>query len=227
VDFRSTLKKNGRVFAVAAVVFGLPLPGLAIVSGLHWGVAAALFVLVLVAALLILRVGYRKRELDWAGRLPRVPVVVSAALAFVLVALVIQLVPYGRGRVDAAVAAEPAWDSERTRELTVKACFDCHSNEIDYPWYSNVAPISWAVQRHVDAGRHDVNFSEWNRRQKEAHESAETVEEASMPPWYYTVLRPGLLTEAEKQDLIRGLKATLGTEESDDDRDEDEEADDD
>ena len=47
-----------------------------------------------------------------------------------------------------------------------------------------------------------------------------------MPPWYYTLLRPGLLTEAEKRDLIRGLEATLGTEESDHDRDEDEHDDD-
>jgi hypothetical protein len=227
LNLRSVFKENRGVLALVAVVFGLPLPGLSLVSGLHWGVAAALFVVVAALTVLILRARYRSRELDWSGRLPRVPLVVSAAAAFILVALLIQLVPYGRGRVGSAVVAEPGWDSERTRELTVKACYDCHSNEVEYPWYADVAPISWGVQSHVAAGRKDLNFSEWNRRQKEAHESAETVEKGSMPPWYYTLFRPGLLTEAEEKDLIRGLEATLGTEESDHDREEDERDEDD
>ena len=75
-----------------------------------------------------------------------------------------------------------------------------------------MAPIAWAVKRHVDGGRGKLNFSEWDRPQREAHESAETVEEGSMPPWYYELARPGLLTEEETRQLARGLEATLGTE---------------
>lgn len=222
---RTMIDKNGKLLLVLSVVFGLPLPALAVISGLHWGIAVALFLAVAGATVLVSRLPGGGR-LDWAGRVSRPRAVLSAGLGLLLVAVLIQLVPYGRSHDNPAAAVEPAWDSERTRELAVKACFDCHSNEVEYPWYADVAPVSWAVQRHVDAGRDAVNYSEWNRRQEDAHESADTVEEGSMPPWYYTLIRPGLLSEDEKQDLIRGLEATLGTEEDEHDEDENE-ADDD
>jgi hypothetical protein len=65
---------------------------------------------------------------------------------------VAQAIPYGRGHSNPPVTKEPAWDSSRTRELAKRACFDCHSNETTWPWYSNVAPESWLIQRDVDAG---------------------------------------------------------------------------
>jgi hypothetical protein len=74
----------------------------------------------------------------------------------------IQLVPYGRDHTNPPVVAEPAWDSPQTRALAVRACFDCHSNETVWPWYSNVAPASWLVQRDVDDGRRRLNWSEWS-----------------------------------------------------------------
>jgi hypothetical protein len=106
------------------------------------------------------------------------------------------------------VRGEPTWDDPRTRELTVRACFDCHSNQTVWPWYSNIAPISWLIQRDVKKGRRELNFSEWNKKQREARESAGTVRKGSMPPWYYPWPR---LSAAERQDLIRGLERTLGT----------------
>jgi mono/diheme cytochrome c family protein len=122
--------------------------------------------------------------------------------------LVIQLVPYGRNHDNPPVVAEPTWDSAQTRELAVRACFDCHSNETVWPWYSNVAPISWLVQRDVDEGREDLNYSEWNRPQ-EAGESAETVREGSMPPRSYLLTHPeARLTDAELATLAAGLAAT-------------------
>jgi len=103
------------------------------------------------------------------------------------VGLGIQAVPYGRQHTNPPVVAEPNWDDPQTRALTARACFDCHSNETVWPWYSNVAPISWLVQRDVDEGRRTLNFSEWNRAQKEARESAKTVREGEMPPWIYSI----------------------------------------
>ena len=121
-----------------------------------------------------------------------------------------QAVPYGRDHSNPSVVQEPAWDSPRTRELAVVACYDCHSNEVTYPWYSNVAPASWAVQRHVDEGRDELNFSELNKR-KDGDEAAETVEDGSMPPFYYMLTHPeARLTDAEKQELISGFVATFG-----------------
>jgi len=105
----------------------------------------------------------------------------------------------------------------------VRACFDCHSNEVDYPWYSRIAPASWAVQLHVEQGRDKVNYSEWDRPQEKADESAETVEDGEMPPTYYTLLThdAARLTDAERQDLIDGLIATFGTEGDEHEEDDD------
>jgi hypothetical protein len=135
------------------------------------------------------------------------------AWALLAVVVLIQLVPYGRNHENPPVIAEPAWDSPTTRALAQRACFDCHSNETVWPWYSNVAPLSWMVQEHVDEGREYLNFSEWNRPQEEAGESGETVAEGEMPIPNYLWLHPeAALTPGEKTALIAGLNATLGTE---------------
>lgn len=130
--------------------------------------------------------------------------------ALVGLLLVIQVVPYGRDHTNPPVVAEPAWDSPQTRELAVVACFDCHSNETVWPWYSNVAPLSWLVQFDVDEGREHLNYSEWNRRQ-EADESAETIREGSMPPAQYLITHPSArLSDQELQTLADGFAATFG-----------------
>jgi hypothetical protein len=131
----------------------------------------------------------------------------------VLIALfgLIQLIPYGRNHSNPPVTLAPKWDSAQTRELAKRACFDCHSNLTTWPWYSNVAPVSWLVQRDVEGGRSQFNFSEWDKPQDvSAGEIAETIGGGSMPPWYYTALHSNAkLTGAEKDALIRGLDATL------------------
>jgi len=140
----------------------------------------------------------------------------SALGGMLAVGLIIQAVPYGRAHSNPAVTAEPAWDSPNTRQLAVRACFDCHSNQVNYPWYSNLAPVSWALEHHVQSGREALNFSEWDRPQEEAHEAAESVEEASMPPRFYLDAHPGArFSPQERAALIAGLEATLGREERD------------
>ncbi len=132
-------------------------------------------------------------------------------LGAVALAAAIQLVPYGRDHSNPPVTSEPQWDSTATRDLAKRACFDCHSNETVWPWYSHVAPVSWLLQRDVDEGRSKLNFSEWNKPQKEADEAAKEVREGEMPPWFYLPTHPeARLTEAEKQALIAGLEATIG-----------------
>ena len=158
-----------------------------------------------------------------------------AALGIVA-AVAIQLVPYGRDHDNPPVTGEPAWDTPRTRELAVLACYDCHSNEVGWPWYSNIAPISWWVQDHVDEGRDELNFSEWDRAQ-EADDIVESVEEGSMPPGYFTMFglnRDAALSRGEEDELIAGLVATFGREhegggerDGEDDGDEHEEDEDD
>ncbi len=123
----------------------------------------------------------------------------------------IQVVPYGRSHTNPAVVAEPAWDSPRTRELARAACFDCHSNETAWPWYTNVAPVSWLTQRHVDEGREQLNFSTWGRGEQETEHAARLVQRGEMPPWDYLLLHPeARLSDADKQALIDGIVATFG-----------------
>lgn len=129
--------------------------------------------------------------------------------AVVVVFLLLQLAPFGRHHTNPPVVQEPDWDTPQTRELAKRACFDCHSNETIYPWYSNIAPISWLIQNDVTEGRRRLNFSEWGRGEREVDEMAEVVQEGKMPPPYYLLLHPSArLNQAEKQALISGLLAT-------------------
>jgi hypothetical protein len=125
--------------------------------------------------------------------------------------LLIQLVPYGRDHTNPPVTGEPAWDSPVTRALAVRACFDCHSNETAYPWYSNVAPASWLLERHVSEGRRKFNFSTWGTGRQEAEHFARLIQSGEMPGWDYLLMHPeARLTDLEKQQLIDGLTKTLG-----------------
>jgi heme-binding protein len=134
-------------------------------------------------------------------------ILIGAALTL----LAAQAVPYGRRHTNPPVRVEPAWDSAGTRVLAVRVCFDCHSNETVWPWYSHVAPLSWLTQRDVDKGRRKLNFSEWDRPQKEARESAKAVRKGKMPLWFYSALHlDSRLAPAEVQALVAGLEATLG-----------------
>lgn len=124
--------------------------------------------------------------------------------------LLAQAVPYGRSHTNPPVTAEPRWDSPQTRELAARACFDCHSNLTTWPWYSNVAPVSWLVQRDVDGGRAALNLSEWNKPQDGAGDISEAISGGSMPPWFYPLMHPNAkLTKPDQQRLIAGLAATL------------------
>ncbi len=124
--------------------------------------------------------------------------------------VLMQAVPYGRDHTNPPVIVEPAWDSPRTRELAVRACFDCHSNETKWPWYGNVAPMSWVLQRHVNIGRSVLNFSEWNRTWDLGEQAASQTIRREMPPRTYRMLHPeAVLSKDENIELARGLAKTL------------------
>ena len=123
----------------------------------------------------------------------------------------IQLVPYGRDHINPPVTGEPAWDSPQTRALARQACFDCHSNETEWPAYASIAPASWLVQRDVSEGRAVLNFSEWTRPQEGAKEAAEEVREGEMPPAAYTLVHAhARLSPANRGRLAEGLAISLG-----------------
>lgn len=126
-------------------------------------------------------------------------------------AVLIQFIPFGRTRANPPETREPVWSSPQTRELMRRACFDCHSNLTVWPWYSNIAPVSWLVQRDVNDGRRHLNFSEWDRTQRHAKDVAAQVKGDEMPPWFYLPMHPAAkLTAAEKQALLAGVEESLG-----------------
>jgi len=126
--------------------------------------------------------------------------------------------PYGKNHTNPAVVSQPKWDSPQTLALARRACFDCHSNETIWPWYSNIAPVSWLVQMDVDGGRRRLNFSTWGAASttgrsggRGAGDVTEAISRGSMPPFQYLLEHPAAnLTPAEKQQLILGLQASLG-----------------
>jgi hypothetical protein len=93
-------------------------------------------------------------------------------------------------------------------EILRRACYDCHSHETRWPWYSRVAPISWWVVSHVEDGRDDLNFSEWPVFDFEAQAHAmddiwQQVSKGEMPLRNYTfVHRDAILSEADRARLL-------------------------
>ena len=77
------------------------------------------------------------------------------------------------------------------QKILKDACYDCHSNYTTYPWYSNIQPVTWWLQHHIDEGKQHLNFSEFASYspKKQAHkleETAELVEAGEMPLNSYT-----------------------------------------
>jgi hypothetical protein len=131
-------------------------------------------------------------------------------IAFNVIALLvmtfvfIQFVPIDRSNppVTAEIPAPP-----EVKIILKRACYDCHSSETVWPWYSQIAPFSWLLARDVQGGRAELNFSTWDQystkeQVKKMKESWEEVQEGEMPPWYYLpVHRDAALAEADRQVL--------------------------
>jgi hypothetical protein len=137
-----------------------------------------------------------------------------ALILLVVVLLAIQLVPVERSNppVSADVAAPPA-----VAEVLKRSCYDCHSNETRWPWYSAVAPASFLVANHVSEGRAHVNFSQWSdyepeRRRQLLQECWEEIDEGEMPEGMYLLMHgEAALTEGDKQLLHEWIVSIAGS----------------
>lgn len=95
--------------------------------------------------------------------------------------------------------------NQEVSALLSRACYDCHSNKTDWPWYSKVAPMSWFVISHVNDGRRHLNFSEWETYDRsEAVKNMQEIDEEvgikAMPLSSYTLLHPeARLTDQERK----------------------------
>lgn len=105
------------------------------------------------------------------------------------------------GAIHSHVEMDPA-----VSDVLRRACYDCHSNATDWPWYSEVAPASWFLVSHVNDGRRHLSFSEWagydrKKAARKMHEIDEEVSSKAMPLSSYTLLHP----EARLSDQERAL----------------------
>jgi Haem-binding domain len=140
----------------------------------------------------------------------------AAKVVMVLVAVnfaAIQLIPVARSNPpDAGDPDAPA----AIVGLLKRACYDCHSNQTRWPWYSFVAPVSWLVSQHVTEARQHLNFSEWEAYTSDpdtaSHKLSEIADQVAgrkMAPWYYRAMHPDArLNGTERQALISWARTT-------------------
>lgn len=136
-------------------------------------------------------------------------ILVVLLIAFVLIQF------YRPEKNDAEYRGVKAFETETkpTKEVVAileKNCYDCHSNKTEYPWYANVAPVSFWLHDHIEDGVKHFNVSKWEsysvkKRDHKLDELIEEVEEGKMPLDSYTWLH-GSITEVEKETLITWAK---------------------
>lgn len=100
------------------------------------------------------------------------------------------------------------------KTILKRSCYDCHSNEVNWPWYGYVAPVSWLVAYDVREGRAELNFSEWNRYAGDAEmkeEIAEEIAQGEMPLPVYLITHRNASVSAQELATLRhwaGVSAT-------------------
>jgi hypothetical protein len=143
-----------------------------------------------------------------------------AGIGLIVITVVLQLIPIER--TNPSERGEPSGPPE-VQALLRRACYDCHSNETNWPWYSKIAPASLLIARDVQKGRKEVNFSTWEkyddrRKARKLKEIAKEVEKGDMPLPYYLPLHPHYLPLhphakllAEERELIVKWAKDLNT----------------
>ncbi len=103
---------------------------------------------------------------------------------------------------------------DQVQTVIKNACYDCHSNNTNYPWYANIQPVGWILARHIKNGKAELNFSEFSdyssRKQRSKLNSiAKTIEDGTMPLSSYTLIhKNAILTKEEKALIIDWANTT-------------------
>ncbi|GAA0733012.1 hypothetical protein GCM10009430_46750 [Aquimarina litoralis] len=135
-------------------------------------------------------------------------------LALIVILVIIQFIRPDRnesGYESVAYFEIETKPSSEIQEILKSNCYDCHSNQTIYPWYANIAPVSYWLANHVDEGKEHFNVSEWEtysakKKDHKLEELIEEVEEGEMPLPSYTWTH-GNLEDQEKELLISWVTA--------------------
>lgn len=144
--------------------------------------------------------------------------IIGAILIVLVITLIglqwVKITPNNSGKKDHHIAkAFPT--PHRVEQLLQFACYDCHSNNTTYPWYTNYQPFGLWIADHVDEGKHHLNFDEFTsyRPWKQFHkmeEVVEVIEEEEMPMWSYTLMHENAkLQKEDKESLIFWAKGVM------------------
>jgi hypothetical protein len=104
--------------------------------------------------------------------------------------------------------------SEEVKAILATSCNDCHSHETTYPWYTDIAPVSWWVKDHINDGRRHLNFSVWGsytekKQQHKLQECVDEVKEGGMPLESYTLIHSHAALSPEQQQKLSTWFASL------------------
>jgi len=105
--------------------------------------------------------------------------------------------------------------NDTVKNLLANSCFDCHSNNTKYPWYTNIQPVSWLMAKHINDGKAELNFDDLaalsNRRRNSKFKSiSEQIEQDEMPLKSYLLIhRKAALNEADKKLLINFFQSKI------------------
>lgn len=130
---------------------------------------------------------------------------VRGGVALVVLVVVSQFIPVSQ---DNPPITRDIPTSAEVKAVLRRACYDCHSNETVWPWYSQVAPLSWWVVYDVNEGRKELNYSTWDRysaqeQVKKLKESWKEIQEGEMPPWWYNVAHNEARLSVQDRELLR------------------------
>jgi len=131
-------------------------------------------------------------------------------IVVIVVLIGIQFIPVSR--INPPVTGEIK-APESVMKVLRNSCYDCHSNESIWPWYSKVAPVSWLIADDVNEAREHMNFSEWQSysaedRAEDIEEIWEEVDEGEMPLWFYLPLHPeARLSDKDKETIKNWVKS--------------------
>lgn len=96
---------------------------------------------------------------------------------------------------------------DEVMQILKTSCFDCHSNHTDYPWYNNIQPVGIWLANHVNEGKRELNFSEFNkykakRKRHKLEEMVKEIKEHEMPLGSYTIIHKNAVLSNEQAQLL-------------------------
>lgn len=139
-------------------------------------------------------------------------IIIYSVLILILFFLVAQIIPIHKPETEPRpVNSDFTSQSsvpKKTGELIQNACYDCHSNETVYPWYSKVAPVSWLIIGHVREGREKLDFSLWTRynskkKSKLLKKCSKELKKGDMPLFGYPMMHKKARLSKEERDSLQ------------------------